>query len=48
MSEHISKGRGRDPRFAIGMITDWRGQPYELIEIRPHTRRDGSQSWVLL
>ena len=30
-----------DPRFAIGMIADWRGQPYELIGAEPYRRRDG-------
>jgi hypothetical protein len=37
-----------DPRFAIGMIADWRGQPYELIRAKPYRRRDGRDVLILV
>jgi hypothetical protein len=40
-------GTQRDPRFAIGMITDWRGQQYELSGIEQCSRRDGRKTLVL-
>jgi len=37
-------GTTRDPRFTLGMIADWRGQPFELIAIKSHRRRDGRET----
>jgi len=35
--------------FSIGMIVDYRGQNYELIDVRPYVRRrDGRDSLVLI
>ena len=39
-------GTQRDPRFNIGMQTDWRGQQYELLTIEP-CKRQGRDSLVL-
>jgi hypothetical protein len=35
-------------RFVVGMITDWRGQPYELTAIEPYQRRDGWGTFLLI
>ena len=36
------------PEFSLGMVADWRGQQFELVEVRPHRRRDGRDSLVLI
>ena len=36
-------GTQRDPRFNIGMQTDWRGQQYELLTIEPCKRQGRRQ-----
>jgi hypothetical protein len=41
-------GMQRDPRFAIGMLTEWRGQQYELVGIEPRRRRDGRDTLILV
>jgi hypothetical protein len=41
-------GANRDPRFAVGMIADWRGQQYELIGIEQRQRRDGRETMILV
>jgi hypothetical protein len=38
----------RDPRFTMGMTADWRGQKYELVGVKPHRRRDGRETLVLV
>src|SRR4051812_26559477 len=40
--------RAHRPDFAVGMIDDWKGQEFRLIDIRPHRRRDGSAAIVLV
>jgi hypothetical protein len=42
------KGIQKDPRFVIGMVAEWRGQPYELTAIRPYQRRDGRDTLILV
>jgi hypothetical protein len=37
-----------DPRFHIGMTESWKGQRYELIEFRPHIRRDRRPTVLLI
>jgi hypothetical protein len=34
-------------RFTVGMTATWRGQEYQLIEIRPHRNRTGHDTIVL-
>jgi hypothetical protein len=36
------------PGFALGMVADWRGQQFELVEVRPYRRRDGGDSLILV
>jgi hypothetical protein len=31
----------RPEKFTLGMVADWRGQQYELVEVKPYRRRDG-------
>lgn len=38
----------RDPRFTVGMIAEWRGQKYRLIDIRPYRRLDGRDSAIMV
>jgi len=36
------------PGFALGMVADWRGQQYELVDIKPYRRRDGRDTLVFV
>jgi len=36
------------PEFNVGMVADWRGQQFELVEVRPHRRRDGRDTLVFV
>jgi len=42
------RGTKHDPRFTIGMVEDWHGQHYELINIVPHQRKGGRDTLILI
>jgi hypothetical protein len=39
---------GTDARFSMGMVADWRGQPFEVLARRPYRRKDGRPTLILI